>query len=432
MEGPASSRRVGVLSTLLSCVALGALSGCASSEGARLADKGDYAGLRRYLDQKGRSLDGGEAREIARAVVRHEVGAAEKPEDAKARLDELVPCVDKVEGTLEQRAERRDDVGAKAAYLLVDHGLVGASRWRKEARSEDVAWRAVGARSLTDRGDGRRRELFLDLDTRVRTGAFAAALDALDPADGEDLLEAVRLDPDLAIRGVAARAAGALGGAAIVDALRDRWDQNPDDGVRASIVTGWGRERSYDAGGRDRLLWVAETTRGAPAITAASLLFRHGGAEASSGRAALARAIEEGPSGQRVTAIHLAPIDDPVLQKAIVAASDSEDGQVKSTALGRISVLPEHKAKALETLGELAARGDADSNHAKHVLVVLGDRRVVGLLVADAKSKEPKVRAWAATELASMKEFPEASIVMTDEDAETRVRAACGVLAMRK
>lgn len=431
MLSSALSRRSRVALTLVSCVAATWLSGCATSDGARLAEKGDYAGLRKYLEQKGRSLDGGEARDIARAVVHHEIAAAPKPEDAKARLDDLALCVARVEGTLDERAKTHDDVGAKAAYMLVDYGVVGSSRWRKEAGSEDAAWRAVGARSLTKKGEDRRRQLFLDLDTRVRTGAFAAALDAGDPDDGTELVEAIRVDPELGIRGMAARAAGALGGEAIVNALRDRWEQN-DDVVRISIVSGWGRDESYKSGGRDRLLWVAETTRGTPAITAASLLFRHGGGESASGRAALARAIEEGPTGQRVIAINLSPPDDPVLQKAILAAAESEDGQVRGAALGKLALVKEHKQKALEALGELAARGSADSNHAKHVLADLGDRRVVRLLVDDTKAPEPGVRSWAAHELASMKEFPEASVVMADDDVQARVRAACGVLAMRK
>ncbi|MCC6646108.1 MAG: hypothetical protein IT374_11120 [Polyangiaceae bacterium] len=415
----------------LAITALSILGGCGTSTGVGLAERGDYAGLRRYVEAHQRKLDGGEVRDIAHAVVARTLKDT-KPEDASARLDLLQGCLKKVDDVVERRAKTRDDAGAHAAFLLVDGGVVSPGGYREEAGSDDAGWRAVGARTLFRERDGaRRRGLFVDLDVRVRRGALFAALDAADPGDAGALLDAARLDPDGLVRGVAARAAGRIGGRDVVLTLKDRW-ATADEPLRSSLASAWGMAASYDAGGRDQLLWVVETSRGVPALTAAGLLKGRGGSEAEAARAAILRAVESGPTDARVSAIGYLDADDPDAQKAMEKASEDGDLRVRVAALGRLAWRKDHKQKALDDLAGYATGTSAVRNAARSAMAVAGDRRVVSLLAEDTRSAEPNVRAWAATELASMREFPDAAPVLADDDADARTRAACALLAMKR
>lgn len=406
------------------------LSGCGTSAGVSLAEKGDYAGLRRHIDANKSKLDGGEVRDIAHAVVKRTVKDA-KPEEATPRLDELRSCLKKVDDVLESRAKTRDEAGAHAAFLLVDGGLVSPGGYRKEATSEDAGWRAVGARTLFRGDDGdMRRKLFLDLDVRVRQSALFASVDAGDAGDASLLLETARLDPDGLARNVAARAAGNLGGRDIVLGLKDRW-ATADEALRSALASAWGMGPSYNAGGRDQLLWIVESQRGVPSLTAAGLLKGHGGQDAEAARAAIIRAVDSGPTDARISAIAFADVDDANSKKALEKAAEDGDLRVRVAALGKLAWLKEHKEKALEELGQLATSTSQVRNAARTAMAQAGDRRVVPLLTEDTKSPEAGVRAWAAMQLASMKEFPSAAPVLADEDPSTRTRAACALLSMK-
>ncbi len=423
---PSSPATAGLaLTTLL------VLAGCGTSTGVSLAERGDYAGLRRHLEANQRKLDGGEVRDIAHAVISRTIRDT-KPEESAERLDLLQGCLKKVDDVVERRAKLRDEAGAHAAFLLVDGGVVSPGDYRKEATSDDAGWRAVGARTLFRGGDGElRRKLVVDLDARVRRGALFAALDAGDAGDAATLLEAARLDPDGLARGTAARAAGRLGGREIVLGLKDRW-ATADDALRSSLASAWGMSASYDAGGRDQLVWIIETSRGVPALTAAGLLKGHGGAEADAARAAIVRAVDSGPTDARVSAIAFADLDDASSLKALEKASEDGDPRVKVAALGRLAWLADHKQKALDELGQLATGTTSVRNAARAAMATAGDRRVVSLLAEDTRAPEPNVRAWAATELASMREFPDAAPVLADDDPAARTRAACALLSMKR
>lgn len=415
----------------LAITALLTLSGCGTSTGVSLAERGDYAGLRRHLETHQRKLDGGEVRDIAHAVVARTMQDT-KPDEATARLDLLQGCLKKVDDVVERRAKTRDEAGAHAAFLLVDGGVVSPGDYRREASSDDAGWRAVGARTLFRGGDGElRRKLTVDLDVRVRRGALFAALDAGDADDATALLEAARLDPDGLARGVAARAAGRVGGRDVVLGLKDRW-ATADDALRSSLASAWGMSASYDAGGRDQLMWIVETSRGVPALTAAGLLKGRGGREAEAARAAIVRAVDSGPTDARVSAIAFADVDDADSLRALDKAAEDGDLRVRVAALGRVAWLKDRKQKALDELAQLASGTAPVRNAARSAMAVAGDRRVVSLLAEDTRASEPGVRAWAATELASMHEFPDAAPVLADDDAATRTRAACALLAMKR
>ena len=413
---------------------LGALSpACASSGAVKAAERGDYPALKQLLSDEFRAqkLDGKEARRVAHAVVDREIREAQGP-DAVARVDEVRLCAKHARDILERRAHKDDEGGARAAFVLVDERLEHASRWVDRASSPDAGWRAVGARGLVDGEHGElRRQLFVDMDARVRRGAFGASVDAGDPADAPLLLESIRLDPDPTVRSLATRAAGGLGGRDVVMHLKDRWlSADGDEPLRSSISVAWGLEPSFDAGGRDELVWAAETEHGAPAVSAATTLLRRGGEGAEAGRAALARAVTGGPSPVRVMAINLSDMSDGVEREAVTKASQDPDGPVKVAALDRLTDDAGARDKALAELGTIAAGSSKQRNAARSALARAKDRRVVLLLADDLGSPEPGVRAWAAQELSRMREFPQAAQVLADPVVTVRMQAACAILAM--
>jgi hypothetical protein len=103
---------------------------------------------------------------------------------------------------------------------------------------------------------------------------------------------------------------------------------------------------------------------------------------------------------------------------------------VRVAALSRLTERKEHKERALTELGAIAAGDSTERNAARSALVKARDRRVVQLLAEDTRAQEPGVRAWAAGELASMKEFPHAAQPLADAEASVRTRVACAILAV--
>jgi hypothetical protein len=404
---------------------------CTSSAAVKAAEKGDYGALQRHLadGMKSGSLDGGEVRAIAEAVARRELSSAQG-DDSKTRVRELRACAAQARDLLEERSAKDDEGAALAALTLLDERLARPSRWRERAHHEAPHWRAVGARSLieTDQGE-ERRALFADLFTPVRQAAFRAAVDAVDPKDQALLLEAVRLDPDEDVRITAARGVGSLGGEGAVLALKDRWASSSEP-VRLSILRAWGARASYTTGGRDQLFWAAEHEQGGPSLVASLILLRNPGSDADVGRGGFLRAMDGGVAQTRVMAIQLADLGDEAQRTLVEKASEDGEGPVRVAALSRLTERKEHKERALTELGAIAAGDSTERNAARSALVKARDRRVVQLLAEDTRAQEPGVRAWAAGELASMKEFPHAAQPLADAEASVRTRVACAILAV--
>lgn len=404
---------------------------CTSSAAVKAAEKGDYAALQRHLadGMKSGSLDGGEVRAIAEAVARRELSSAQG-DDSKTRVRELRACAAQTRDLLEERSAKDDEGAALAALTLLDERLARPSRWRERARHEAPHWRAVGARSLVESDQGeQRRALFADLFTPVRQAAFRAAVDAVDPQDQALLLEAVRLDPDEEVRITAARGVGSLGGEGAVLALKDRWASSSEP-VRLSILRAWGARASYTTGGRDQLFWAAEHEQGGPSLVASLILLRNPGSDADVGRGGFLRAMDGGVAQTRVMAIQLADLGDEAQRALVEKASEDGEGPVRVAALSRLTERKEHKDRALTELGAIAAGDSNERNAARSALVKARDRRVVQLLAEDTRAQEPGVRAWAAGELASMKEFPHAAQPLADAEASVRTRVACAILAV--
>lgn len=403
-----------------------ATTGCASSGLVSAAEKGDLASLKQRIEAAKRAgkLDGGEVRDAAKETAVRSVKQADKGSD----VDDVRMCVRDLETPLLERTKKHDEAGARAAYLLLDEDRASTSRWSSQTADADPAWRAVGARTLVSTKDGKaRRELFLDLDPRVRIGAIEAAYRALDKEDAGPLLEVVRLDPDGVARNVGARTVGAIGGRDVVLGLRDRWVR-ADEPLRAAIASSWGFSASFDDGGHDALVWAAETQSGSPGVTAGSTLFRATKADQPIGRAALIRAMTGGSTSVRVMAIQLSPLDDAELRAEIEKAVENPDTAVKVAALGKLALRSDKRTQALEELGHIAASEDRAANAAKVALAVARDRRVVALLVKDLSSTLPDVRAWAGGILAGMHELQEAAPVLADADKSVRARVACAIV----
>lgn len=445
-KAPRGLPPAGALPALL--LAAFAATGCASAGLVPAAEKNDFSTLRRRIDDAKRQgkLDGGEVRDAAHETARQVVKKADKSE----RLDPVRLCVRELSDELFAKAKDHDDAGARAAYLLLDDDRASPARWHDRVSDTDPAWRAVGARSLVSRSDGtKRRELFLDLDPRVRVGAIEAAYRALDHDDAHPLLEVVRLDPDGLARSLGARTVGAIGGREVVLGLRDRWDR-ADEPLRSAIASSFGFTASYDEGGRDALVWIAETQSGSPGVTAGSTLFRATEADRPIGRAALLRALSSGSTSVRMMAIQLASLDDADMRAEVekaAALDDTEpsakdtDGEaapprsravsdtaVRVAALGKLALRSNLRDRALEALGPIAAGEDRAANAAKVAMATARDRRVVPLLVKDLSSTIPDVRAWAASTLAGMHELQEAAPALADDDADVRGRAACAIV----
>jgi len=405
------------------------VAGCASSGAIREAQRGDYVALSQQLATalKNNHLDGTQVREIASVVAQREVRGA-RGNDAVTRINEARFCANHVQDALRDRAQTRDEAGARAAYVLVDQLLDAPSTWAPQARQNEPSWRAAGARALFESASGPlRRNLFLDVTVDVRRAALQAAVDAHDAADAPSLLEVVRLDPDGLARSIAARALGRIGGEENVLRLYDRW-QNADEPLRTAIVTAWHAKGSENVGGREKLRWVVATEHGTPGMVASLALSQQGEPDHSQGVAGLRRAILEETTPNRMMAIALASLDEPVLKQAVGVSSEGNDLDVRVAALRKLTQDSKLRAKALLELGHQATAGASVSRAARSAMAAAGDRRVVSLLAADTHDVQPDVRAWAAAELAAMGELAHAAQPLADRNASVRTRTACAIL----
>jgi HEAT repeat protein len=390
-------------------------------------------------------LDADEARSIARTVASAEAENAAGPMGAE-RIRELLPCSKAIADALEKRAEASDEVAAVASLGLLEEGLASpedmgpravsmatAAGSGKPGDTTAAAWRAVRARSLKAPRDGQeRRRSMLDGDEGVRVAALRAAVDAADPADTDALIEAARLDPNQLARTLAIRALGAIGGERVVLALKDIWAL-ADEPRRQVITTAWAAPRAIEAGGRRELLLSAETQKGALGIAAAIGLVRAGGAGSASAIGVLARAIEAGPTRDRIYAINVSPLSAQPIREAVIKAQTDPDEAVALAAMSRrVEVsggakAPERAALVAKLL-KIAAGDSALAARARGSLARARVREVIPLLEREVKSKSVDARTTAALSLAGMGELPRAVLLVADPEPRARTSVACAIL----
>ena len=432
------------------------------------ADAGDLKGFRASLRQrlKEGDVDIDEAQAIAARLLGRQIERAQGPA-GRRWLDRLEDCAPLVEVALARRAAHEDELGARAAIIGIEAGLVEPMGYVDHLPREQAHWRAAAARSLTlpapqgaeagrngavqlVRAGKWRRKLMVDPSRDVRLAALQAAVDAFDPADGMAVLEAARLDPYPPAKLTAIEAAGAIGTREAVLGLQDLW-ATAEEKERVAIVGAWASAaRKGRALGScadllstqphclawRQLVRASESDDGMAGLVAAlelvhDALPREATAAVQTAAAVIERLIDEAPSRIRVEAIESAPLSWAHLLEAIVAAADTEDEPVAVAALGRLTELGgKERAEAIKRLRKIAKGDLLPADAARLALVRAGDDTVVALLDQDAKAKSVEQRGRSAAGYAQLGKVEKALAMLGDLDVRVRVRAACAILGM--
>lgn len=435
--------RIGSFGALV--VALSSLGsfGCAVSPAVRAAQSHDLVVLAREIaaEAKNGTLDAGEARAIAKAVATHEVENAKGDDGAKA-LQAFERCTRALDGAFEARAKGSDEIAAEAALARLEAARLGPEDARELALRAGLSpkWRMVETRALLrpEDGDARRTRL-ADGDQDVRVAALHAAADAGDPRDTDALFEAARLDPYPLARTLAVRAlAKTSGGEPAVLSLRDLWNQ-ADEQTRQSIADAWGTERNIDAGGRRELWWAAEHAKGSAAIAAAGALARWKGEGWEEAIGVLTRAIQDGPTNDRVFAIGIAPAHEPPIDKALREAVNDKDDAVAVAAAWRQlggfgRDVPEAKDReaVVKRLLELAKSPTTRGFQAQKALARAGVRDVLPFLDKQVALEDTRARETTGVAYVDLHEPAKAAVFVADEDVGVRAAVACALLEAPK
>jgi len=404
---------------------------CGAPNVVQVAMQGDLATLKQEIQasQAEGELDRGTVRRLAWAVAGRELRSS-RGEAAVRRIRQVSPCASNLVTVLRDRAGRSDDAGAEASLLLLETRRIdGTPLVARYGDASSGAWRAVAARAATAPSYAQlRRKLIADHDERVRRAALQAALSTPHVDDLAAVLEATRLDPDPLSRSLAARAAGAIGGERVALALRDYWAR-ADESTRMMIVEGWAMPATLDAGGRESLVWAAETEPGLPALAAADALIRSGGSSADVGAAVLFRALQEGTQQERRLAIRLAPVSDPALRAEMKRALDDSDPLVSVMALARLVDDPAQRPTIIQKLRKLARRKGGVALQARAALAAAGDTGVVDQLLQQLEQGSSHRRRLAAESLLRLGLYDRAATALADDDPAVRTAVACSVLS---
>ncbi len=404
--------------------------GCTGLSATRPARNGAHEEMRRALleDMRYGRLDGDAVADLARTVAEREISKA-KGVDAVQRVQQARACARELEDVLQQRSEGADKAAplAAMALLLVDRGDPDA--WRSHLTSVDPDWRAVAVRTLTtsEHGEPRRRAM-LDHDQQVRRAAVQAAEKAMDPADRGGLVDVARNDPDDLARVTAVRALGWVATEQDVQAMRDLWPLAPAP-VQQALVSAWAFPGTMERGGLRQVLWVAETHTGTPAIIAGGILLRLGGETRGAGLAALRKAVQDGVARDRAFAIAMAPIQEPGWVEVLEKLGEEAEPSVRVAALEKLASYPKTAAAAREKLGRLAVSDRPGSAEARQAMARVGDRRVLRLLLQDAKSPKRPVRESAMRSFLALEDVARAAFFLADPDAGVRMGTACSLLS---
>lgn len=424
---------------LLVVASVSALTGCGVSAAVQAARDHDIPRLAKAIEaeQKSGELDDGEVEDIARALAKSEIREA-KGDPGVIVIESMGECAESVEGAIEDRSEKDDDVAAAAGALMLSHKLVSADEYADLAIEKDQRplFRALGARSLVGDDDFIlvRLPLFRDLDQNVRLGALEAAEAFSVPGDFDELWEAARLDPLPSARHAATRALGVIGGERVVRVLKDLWT-TADAPARRAIAIAWATPKTYEAGGKEELLWAAQRTDGDGAIYASIALARvsaEGSDEKNQALGVLTRAIKLGTRTERVSAISMAPSSTDVLDAIRVAKDDSDVG-VSLVAWSRLHTEgTDAEVKAsLDKLFEIAGSEHPEAPRAQEELAWFGEKRVKPLLEKQMKSENPYGRVMGARGLIALDHFVLVAPNLGDPSTDVRVQTACAILGKR-
>jgi len=428
-------------SLLLGCAA--SLVGCAASPALRAAEAHDLAALARAVaaESERGELDAGDARDIAKAIAKHEVENAKGDDGARA-IEAFGRCTRANDGAFEARARGTDEVAAAAALARLEEGLLSPDDARELSSRPGLSagWRAVETRAMVRPDDGEaRRTRMNDGDQAVRLAALRASAEAGDVADTDALIEAARLDPHPLARSLAVRAIGRTAtGEHSVRALRDLWTQ-ADENVRQSIADAWATERNIDAGGRRELLRAAESHQGSPSIAAAAALARWPGEGRDEAIGVLGRAIKSGTTIDRVFAIGVAPASEPSIAKALHEALDDKDDAVavaaawrKLNGFGRDTPADKERAALIAKLMVFAKTPTTRGFQAQKALARAGAREVLPLVEKQVTLHDTRARETTGVALVDLGELAKATRLVADADLGVRAAVACAILQAPK
>jgi len=416
-------------------------SACGRTPAVRYADNGDFPALGKELDAraKGGDLDDGAVRDVAKAVLEHDLARFSGDEGVRRTLA-LGACAKPIAPALKSTAQGEGDVAASAAWVLVDSGAIAVDAFT-DAHKDDAhpLWRAVATRGLVDASEGALRTArAMDGDQHVRLAAVEAAGDAGCATDFPLLLESARKDPLLIVRVDAvrslARIASRLDGAGprseLVDRLADLWIPG-DDALRGAIARAFSVPVLFDAGGRQQLSNALGREEGHATVDAASAMLVAG---ASDGALVLAKLAKHGDDAVRAHALRLLDPALPTHAEVLVAtmaepkAGAPDDANARVIAATALLRAPAHRAKAIEVLVDLMKRADRIGTEAAVALAEAKDDRARVRLVADLATPSA-LRFRAASALVRLGHPEETRVLLASADLDVRDGAACSVLA---
>jgi hypothetical protein len=230
----------------------------------------------------------------------------------------------------------------------------------------------------------------------------------------------------------------------VVDRLRDLWTSG-DEGLREDIAAVLASREIYRMGGRDALSHLLAVSRDNEAVAVAGAIVGSGVEDRDLRPAAcgvLTQALRGGGQRARIHAVAVVPVghgetpEENSLLESLRAATLADDPDVQIAALGRLATArgtpAGDRSAAVASLEALAAPGSAHqfrAARARFLLATAGDRRIQAWIEADLRSPDAAVRLSAADSLAVLGRASRAALLMADEDAEVRSRAACIIVA---
>jgi len=125
----------------------------------------------------------------------------------------------------------------------------------------------------------------------------------------------------------------------------------------------------------------------------------------------------------------MAPVRDPgwlpLLEKLQVEA----EPVVKIAALERLFSDATMAEQAKEKLGHLAVSDRPESIEARRAMARIGDRRVIRLLLANAKSPNLGIRESTMHSFVALGDYARAVFFLADPEPSVRINTACALLS---
>lgn len=413
-------------------------SACAKDPWVQPAQQGNLVELTKTVNaaRAQSSFNAAKLRRLAQDVAERELAAASDPANLvpgeAIALDELSPCACALNSALKQRAARGDDTAGAARLSLVTAGsTLEASAWQQLAASPFGWERAAAARDSDPSRRWRSRDQALqDPDARVRQAALLSVLQAPAQEHRDALVGLLRRAPDPLSRQRAAKALGILGGDESYRALTDAWP-HADVELRLAIINAFAQRMTFDAGGADQLIALAQSAPGIVGVAAAVSLAKGQTDARNHGTARITRTLESGSSEEQRLALTAAEWSLPEQAKQLVRLGLRGDELVRVAALERWLERPDHQWTAITYLRELSVPATSAAILARSVLAERKDWSIAPQLREQQRYASLAVRAQAARDLLRLGDYSAVALSLVDDAPQVRLKTACWVLAER-